>query len=437
MQFYDRDCELNILKKNQEQALRQAVFTTMMGRRRVGKTALLMRSVEGVPALYLYVSKDNEQMLCRRMQQAAEETLGVHIYGQTRQFSELLEQLMIYGEEHPFTLIVDEFQNLLSVNPAIPSHVQDVWDRYHQRSKVNFIVCGSIYSMMHKIFDHADAPLYGRRDSNMLIRPFSIAVLKGILYDYNAAYQPDDLLCLYMLTGGVAKYVALLMDAQAVTKRRMLEYVTTPDSPFLVEGTEMLLSEFGRDYSTYFSILQLIAGGMTSQAQIDSIIGKNTGAYLSNLSEEYSFVKKALPLLSKSGSRNSRWYIDDCFLRFWFSFIYPYQGLIESGRMDLMRKHIFDRYDQFSGLTLEHYFRQKFRETGSYTRVGNWWDRKGVNELDLVAVNEFDHTGVVAEIKRNSNKINLAVVADKVKSLPPAEYGDYRFEVVALSLQDM
>ena len=84
-------------------------------------------------------------------------------------------------------------------------------------------------------------------------------------------------------------------------------------SAFLSEGREMIMSEFGKDYANYLSILQLIAGGMTTQNQIDTIIGKNTGTYLKNLDEDYSYVSKLHPLFSKPGGRNVKWCIEDCF----------------------------------------------------------------------------------------------------------------------------
>ena len=75
----------------------------------------------------------------------------------------------------------------------------------------------------------------------------------------------------------------------------------------------MIMSEFGKVYANYLSILQLIAGGMTTQNQIDTIIGKNTGTYLKNLDEDYSYVSKLHPLFSKPGGRNVKWCIEDCF----------------------------------------------------------------------------------------------------------------------------
>lgn len=436
MRFYNRDKELEILAKNRGQSARQSVMTTLIGRRRTGKTSLLLKSAEGTRHLYLYVSKDNEQMLCKKFQEQAAAVLGIQIFGQTTSFGELFEQLMRYGIDNNYTLIIDEFQNFLSINKSIPSNIQDVWDRYKDRARVNLILCGSIYSMMKRIFENGDEPLYGRRDSNMCLLPFSISTLRQILADYNPDYVAEDLLCLYMLTGGVAKYVALLMDAKATTKNKMLRCALAPDSPFLSEGTELLVSEFGRDYGTYFSILQLIAGGMTTQSEIDSVIGKNTGAYLNNLHVDYTFISKNTPILSKPGARNIKWQIDDPFLRFWFRFVYPYQSLIESNRTELLLQYVSDNYAQFSGKTLERFFHDRMWQTGQYTRIGNWWDKKGEQEIDMVALNEFDKTCVIAEIKRNPKKLSLPNLEAKATALS-SEMKGYRIEYQLLSLDDV
>ena len=436
MKFYDRNAELQILEKNWKQSVNHSMMTTLIGRRRIGKTALLLKSAENKACLYLYVSKDNEQVLCRKFQQQAQNVLDLQLYGQVENFGNLFKELMKYGENHHYTLIIDEFQNLLGINAAIPSEIQDIWDRNKDKTQVNLVLCGSIYSMMKRIFDHSDQPLYGRRDSHLRLLPFSIETLKNILADHNPDYNPDDLLCLYMLTGGVAKYVALLMDARATTKQKMLNFALSPDSPFLTEGTELLISEFGRDYGTYFSILQLIASGMTTQNEIDSIIGKNTGAYLNNMHEDYLFISKNTPLLSKPGVRNIRWQIDDCFLRFWFRFVYPYQGLIESNQLGLLKQYVTDNYAQFTGRTLERYFQEKTIQTGQFTKVGNWWDRKGKNEIDMVALNEFDKTCLVAEIKRNKDRISMKDLQEKTGVLP-SEFSAYQIQMKGLSLEDM
>ena len=437
MRFYDREKEISVLRSNWERSANGSLFTVLMGRRRIGKTALLLKTEPEQKMLYLYVSKDNERVLTEKFQSAAEAELGLRIYGRLENFAEFFEQVMEYGHTHHFTLVMDEFQNFLKVNPAIPSHIQDIWDRHHTDSTVNLIACGSIYSMMHKIFDNEDEPLYGRKDCEIRLKPFRISVMKEILHDHNANYQPEDLLCLYMLTGGVAKYIAQLMDARATTKEAMLRWATATGSPFLSEGRELVMSEFGKDYANYLSILQLVAGGMTVQSQIDNIIGKNTGPYLKNLEEDYNYVSKLKPMFAKPGSRNVRWTIDDCFLRFWFRFILSNQAIIETERNELLLELIEKEYADYTGHVLEQYFRQKYAEEERVTQVGYYWDRKGYSEIDLIALNEIDRTAVVAEIKRNPDKYNRQSLQEKYDSIR-SEFGKYKeVSLIGLSMLDM
>ena len=437
MRFYDREDEIRILLENEAQAENTAMFTVLMGRRRVGKTSLIAKALEGKVSAYLFVSRDSEAMLCRKFQRSLEEQLGIHVYGELTYFRDLFEVIMRESINRHFTVVFDEFQTLYKINPAIFSEIQDLWDRYHRESKLNLIVVGSIQSLMRRIFEDKNEPLYGRPTSKFTLYPFRTDVLKEILAEHSPDYGNEDLLCLYMITGGVAKYVELLMDAQCYTKDRMLDYVCRQDSYFLTEGRDMVNQEFGEDGVTYFSVLQMIADGMTRRGDIDGAMQKDMGVYLQNLEKNYNMISRLKPLLSKPNSKVSAYEISYRFLRFWFRFICPYQSLIERKQLGLVRSNIANNYERFSGRTLEQYFQAKAFESGLYTQVGNWWDRKGENEIDLIALNEFNHTAVAAEIKRNSEKINLHALEAKVETLRKSDFGKYSFSLQALSLEDM
>ncbi len=437
MKFYDRKNELAVLQEIEKQSHTSATFTVLMGRRRVGKTSLVMRAMQDVESAYLFVSKDSEAFLCQKFQHAIEEQLHIPIYGTLTHFRELFEVIMRESVNRSFTVIIDEFQNLYKVNPAIFSEIQDIWDRYHTESRINLVVSGSIMSLMKRIFEKENEPLYGRPTSKMTLRPFTIATLKQIFSDYCPDYKNEDLLCLYMLTGGVAKYVELLMDAGCYTKEKMLNYVCRMDSYFLSEGRDIINNEFGSDYNTYYSILQLIAKGQNRRSEIDGALQKDVGTFLQNLENNFGMTARIRPVLSSPNSKMSSYEIVDPFLRFWFRFICPYQALIESGQLKLLRENINSHYEQFSGRTLERYFQTQMMESGVYTQVGNWWDKKGESEIDVVALNEFDHTGLIAEVKRNEHKLNISKLEEKVRSLPQAQFGKYTFELKGLSLKDM
>ncbi len=436
MKFYDRKKELEILDSNLKQSKKSSCFTVMIGRRRVGKTSLLLESMKKEKYLYLFVSRKSESLLCAQFQKNAIDALGMQIFGTISQFKDLFEQLLILATKEHYTLIVDEFQEFRNINPAIFSDIQNLWDEYKDKVKINFIVCGSIYSMMMKIFENKKEPLFGRLTSKIVLQPFPISIIKEILNDYNPQYTSEDLLCLYMLTGGVPKYITLLMEAGAITHNDMLNMATRLDSPFIGEGKDFLISEFGKEYGTYFSILQLIASGKTTQSEVDSIIGKNTGAYLVNLEKEYSLITKNKPMFSKPESRKARWSLSDNYLHFWFRFIYPNQSLIEMGRHELLREYIDKSYEQYSGWVLEKYFRTKIAESERVTNIGSYWDNKGENEIDLIALNDLDKTAIVAEIKRDPKKIDMSLLRAKADSIKK-ELSKYDVDLRGLSMNNM
>ena len=81
MKFYNREKELEILQQTELQSRTNATFTVLMGRRRVGKTALLMHAFDHEEFAYLFVSKDSEAMLCRKFQDALEQQLQLSVFG--------------------------------------------------------------------------------------------------------------------------------------------------------------------------------------------------------------------------------------------------------------------------------------------------------------------------------------------------------------------
>ena len=283
MKFYDREGEINILKENELQSKKSAVFTVLMGRKRVGKTTLITTALKDFDYAYLFVSKDSEAVLCQKFQQTLEEQLGIRVYGTISHFRDLFEVIMKESLNRHFTIIFDEFQTLYKVNPAIFSEIQDLWDRYHRESHLYLITSGSIQSLMKRIFENENEPLYGRPTSKLTLKPFTISVIKQIFHDHCPDYKNEDLLCLYMITGGVAKYVELLMDAGCYTKEKMLNYVCRQDSYFLSEGRDIMNQEFSDESATYYSILQLMAGGKNTRSVIDGAMQKDMGVYLQNL----------------------------------------------------------------------------------------------------------------------------------------------------------
>lgn len=419
MNFYDRTEEIATLHKIRYNANENAQFTVMTGRRRIGKTALVLKAYEDSPILYFFVGRKSENLLCEEFRHEVETKLGVKMGGTPVNFAEIFDYLMALSKERSFTLFIDEFQNFFRVNPSVFSDMQKIWDLAHSSSKINLIVCGSVYSMMTKIFRDKKEPLYNRQNRFMQIHAFKPSVLKEILRDYNPGYTNDDLLALYSFTGGVAKYVQLLIEDHAYTVDTMIDSIISPDSVFINEGRSILVEEFGKEYDTYFSILSAIVSGHTRRAEIETLVGREIGGYLTRLEDDYGIIKKQIPLGAKPSTKNVVYTIHDNFFTFWFRFIFKYGHILEIGAYEQLRTLIRRDYATFSGKMLERYFHDKAAESGKYTILGSWWDRKGEHEIDLIAANELNRTAEFYEIKRQRRNINIATLDEKVKAMLP------------------
>lgn len=427
---------MEALRKIEALSEHDAQMTVITGRRRIGKTTLIKKAFTRIPFVYFFVGKKSETLLCGELVEIIRESLGEEL-GVFSDFSRLLKAIMGISKHRNFTLVLDEFQNLSHTRGSIYSDIQNVWDDNKEESKINLVVCGSIYSKMKKIFDDKDEPLYGRATARFKIRPFSISTVKEIMRDSKPDYTNEDLLAMYMITGGVAKYVEQLVTRGALTKDEIIRDALSVGSYFLDEGQEMLRDEFGKDYGNYFSILSALATGETSRGEIKSYTGVEAGGYLDKLENDYGIIARRRPYLAGEKSKNVEYSISDNFLNFWFRFIYRYRSAVEVGNLEWIKDKVMADYETYSGLVLERYFRQLYAETGRYNLVTNYWKKKdGKDEIDIIAVNEADKELVIGEIKRNPGKIDLTELTEKAQGIV-LHHKRWGIRYVGLSLKDM
>ena len=227
MKFFGRELELKELRKVRDVSFERSRFTVLTGRRRVGKTELSREAFDDgkTPYVNLPITRQPEVTLCAQLQEEAERVLHIGIHGTCTRFGDLFRELMKEAEKRPFTLVLDEFQEFDRTNPGVYGDIQHIWDEYHNKTKLNLVVNGSINRLMNKIFCDDSQPLYGRNTGTLTLKPFSTALLKEIFRFYKPDYTNRDLLALWTVSGGVARYVDLMMSARAFTKEAMLEEV--------------------------------------------------------------------------------------------------------------------------------------------------------------------------------------------------------------------
>ncbi len=443
MKFYNRTKEIEELRRIQSRAFEsRSRMTVITGRRRIGKTRLALRATGGDhPTVYLFVSRKNEAALCSEFIPLISSQLDVHVPEGTTSFRELFYFLMETGKHMKFNLIIDEFQEFFNINPSVYSDMQNVWDRYRDDTHVNLLLMGSVYSMMHKIFESYHEPLFGRADAMIRLSGLGTETMKEIMRDFRPEYGNEDLLAFYTITGGVPKYIELLCDDTDLSVDGMLDFVVRENSPFVNEGKNLLIEEFGKDYGLYFSVLSCIASGINTQGAIESALGGVTVAgHLKRLIEDYSLIKRVRPILSKPGTKNVQYEITDNFLRFWFNYFDRHQTLVELNNFDHLRRIVHSDYQTFSGQALEKWFRLKMMESHEYADIGSWWERKKgkeANEIDIVALSVDGRHALVAEVKRQSRNYDHKAFMEKVEHIKASILSKYEIETRLLTLEDM
>lgn len=441
MRFYSREKELVSFEKVRQVSFSiHSQMTVLMGRRRIGKTSLILKSCEDTPTVYLFVSRSNETHLCFCFTAEIRQSLNIYVPEFTN-FAELFRFLMDLGTRMKYNLIIDEFQEFYYINPAVYSRMQEAWDQYRKQSHVNLVVSGSVYTLMNQIFRDSKEPLYGRADMIMKLLPFTTSVLKEILADHKPDHTKEDLLAFYTFTGGVPKYIEQFMGRGCTDMESMVNLILQPDSSFLTEGTALLIQEFGKKYGNYFSILSAISNGKNTLPEMEAAMGGiSLGGQLKRLEEDYDLIKKKRPILSKENSQTVRYDVSDHFLRFWFRYFIKYQYYIEIQNYERLADIIKKDYPTFSGWALEMYFRQQLIESKEFAEIGSWWqgkNNKDQGEIDIVGLYAEDKKVLVAEVKRQSKNFKPDLLALKVEALKKKVLFNHEIESRLFSMDDM
>lgn len=443
MKFYDRTSELAELRRIRELAFDcYSRMTVITGRRRIGKTSLAWEATKGdAPTVYLFVSRKSEAALCAEFSGLLSEGLGWYIPSEIKSFGSLFRMIMSLAGDRRFNLIIDEFQQFADINESVYSDMQNIWDQFRKSTHVNLILMGSVYSMMHKIFEDYKEPLFGRADNTIKLEGFGTDILKEIMRDFRPCYTNDELLALYSYTGGVPKYIELLSENSDLTVSGMQHYMVRDNSPFTEEGKNILIEEFGKDYGMYFSILSCIASGTNTQTAIEDALGVSSiGGQLKRLIEDYSLIARVRPILAKERSQTVRYEIKDNFFKYWFRYFDRNQSMVEIRNFDLLRNIVENDYPTFSGTMLERYFRLKMIESHRYSAIGAWWERKkgkDACEIDIVGISDAGKAALVAEVKRQRRNYDHKEFMEKVAHLSDCILSGFTVETRLLTLEDM
>lgn len=281
-----------------------------------------------------------------------------------------------------------------------PGRLNRFWRQQKDNPNLFLILSGSDVSFFERDVVGYAATTYGRRTGSMCLRPLPYAELTGFLPKWSA----HDLIRAYSVFGGVPYYLDAL-DPAASLEENIARVVLAPDG-LLREEPRFLFAQHSdlRDESVYFSTMRAIAAGRTRRSEIADRIGRAdsaTGQLLERLIE-MGLIRRVHPVTAANPDRTKlvRFAIEDHFLRFWFTFVHPYESRLhrEADARAHLQTLVMPRLDGFVSRPAFEQVCQSWLTDRLRRTVGWWWGNvreqteQGIRnvrrEVDVLAVDE-------------------------------------------------
>lgn len=412
--FIGRERELQTLEKLY--ASGKFEFAVIYGRRRVGKTALISRFIEGKKAVYFMgVESNAKQNLENFSRSIIEYSSGAAAQLSFASFQAALEYVFELGQKERVILAIDEYPYVARASKSLASTLQMLIDRCSASSQLMLILCGSSMSYMEDHVLAYKAPLYGRRTAQMRIEPFEFADACR----YFKRFSNEDKALIYGIVGGTPQYL-LQIDDKLSVEQNLKNTLLNPASA-LFEEPENLLKQEVREPALYNAIITAIATGASRMTDIAGKVGENANVcavYIKNLLE-LGIIKKEVPYGEKS-ARKALYSIDDNLFRFWYRFIPENSSVIARGAADLAYERIQPHFSDYMGKVFEDICRQYLWQLllrgdspVAFKDLGRWWGNDPIErkqaEIDIMGEQDKD-TAIFAECKWTNEKVDASVL---------------------------
>ncbi|NJE10625.1 ATP-binding protein [Thermococcus sp. MAR1] len=397
--FIDRKRELEFLER--AYSSNRAEFLVIYGRRRIGKTELLLHFVRDKPHVYFLATERPYRDNLRELQRLLSEFLGDRLFGKVA-FEDIDELLMAFAErigDERAILIIDEFPLLIEHHHPVLSPLQKAWDLKLSETRIMLILCGSSVSAMESEVLAYKSPLYGRRTGQWRLTEIPFFHIGEFL----PGYTVENLVKVYGITGGIPAYL-LQFSPEKSFDENVVEKVLSKGA-FLYEEAEFLLREELREPANYFAILQAIASGRSRFGEIVNSTGLDkslVSKYLAVL-QRLGIVEREVPVTAtlKEASKRGLYSITDNYFAFWFRYVLPNKGYLEAGLAEEVWERSKSDFNAYMGFIFEKLIRnpEVFLRLTSFrfTKLGRWW-RKG-EEIDIVSLNEMEKRALLIEVK--------------------------------------
>jgi uncharacterized protein len=386
--FLNRGEELGMLERRWE--IGEGQIFLLWGRRRVGKTELLLEFGRGKRALFFEATSGTRADHLGDFSERLAETTGRA--GLTApDWRTALDAVADWAEaEGPVLLVLDEFQHIARESPDVGGAINVWWRERGRELPVFVVLSGSEVGFFEREVVSYSASAYGRRAGQLRLEPFRPRDVGLFLPGWSA----EDRIRAYAVFGNMPYYLAHVRP-EASLAQNILDLILMRDG-LLHEEARLLLDVELPDASAYFSVLRAIAAGQTRVNQIDQRTGIGDSSRVSQMLDRLQrlwLVRKELPVTVRNPerSRQSFYRITDPYLRFWFRFVLPAQGRLADaeGARRHLEARVLPELDEFiSAPAFEEVCQEWLRRETDAAVVGWWWGR--VREMRDTALRDVD-----------------------------------------------
>jgi AAA+ ATPase superfamily predicted ATPase len=385
-----RTAELRALERRYASARSELI--PVYGRRRVGKTELLLRFAAGKPTVYFSASDRLRTTQIGDFLRAAAEWLGAaHLAGTGPLSWEVALKLVVAAAPpgRKLVLVLDEFQWLCRSSPELPSTLQRLWDLEWQRGTgLCVILCGSFIGFMEREVLGARSPLHGRRTASIRLEPFGFREASA----FHPRWSVEEQARARFVCGGIPAYLRRFDPSRSVAQNIAREFFEV--DAFFLREPEFLLREELAEVKQAASVLEAVALGRHGQSRIARAIGMTASALAPHLRNlvALGYMERVFPLSPRRPPRTSVVYrIADPLLRFYFRFVEPHlSALRRRSGARAFEQIVAPEWDSFCGEGFERLCREAlpllYDEEGVSQRfeVGEYWDRDV--QIDVVGL---------------------------------------------------
>ena len=416
--FIGRNSELHVLET--ALASGRSEFIPVYGRRRVGKSELILKFMKGKAGVYYLGRQSPSGLQVREFLVEAARTLNMPLLAELsvsnwrRALTTVVDQWALTHPGSKLVLALDEFQWIAGSEPGLVADLQHSWDRHWKTGgNVLLLLCGSYIGFMEREVLGQSSPLFGRRTAQIHLHPFG--------YLEAAEFHPNwsliDRARAYFLVGGLPQYLLCLNDRFSI-ENNIRQNLLDEFAPLFHEPTFLLREEL-REIAPYHAILFAIAGGKSTVRAIAEATGlpdRNLHYYLRQL-VDLGYVRRRYPLDGRRANpKQLRFVIRDPLLRFWFRFVFPNTSIIRSaGPPRAFTERIAPSLDAWFGNGFEHLCREALpliyahEGVGASFEIGEYWSPR--TQIDTVGLRDDNWTDL-GECKWGTVRSPVALEAE-------------------------